>query len=314
MKKGKPLAPGDTIGIIAPASPERDLHKIQQGRVKLEALGFRVVLGDSCFDAYGGYLAGRPERRAQDVDRMFQDPDIDAILCLRGGYGTLHLLNILDYDGMAANPKLFIGYSDITALHAAIGQRAGLVTVHGPMLTSDIANDRFSEFSFTCLWRCITEWNPLGTLPNPPGDAIKCMVEGKVRGKIVGGNLSLIVATMGTPYELDTKDKLLFLEDVGEEPYHIDRMLTQLDLAGKLADAAGFIIGNWADCTSTDYPDGLTVIEVLKRTIVPYAKPTIYNVQAGHCNPALTLPLGVEATLDATHHRLTIEESVTAHG
>lgn len=309
MRKGKALTVGDTLGVVAPSSPPKDKASIDRGKEKLETLGFNVKLGPSCFETHGGYLAGTPDTRARDVNGMFQDPEVDAIMCLRGGYGTPQILHLLDYDLIAENPKLFIGYSDITALHTAIGQKSGLATVHGPMLASDIAGD-FSDFSMQSLLRTLTERSPLGELTNPPGEEIECLVGGMAQGKIVGGNLSLITATLGTPYELDTKDKILFLEDVGEEPYRVDRMLTQLALAGKLDDAAGFVIGDWSDCESKDYPDGFTVFDLLEKIMPPFGKPAIYNVKAGHCEPTLTIPFGVETTLDATRIKLTVEESV----
>lgn len=313
LKKGKALSPGDTIGIVAPSSPIKDEEMIYKGKMKLEALGFNVKLGSSCYETYGGYLAGLPEDRARDINDMFGNPEVDAIMCLRGGYGSPHILPLLNYALIAENPKLFIGYSDITAIHTALGQRAGLATVHGPMLASDIADD-FRDFSLHSLLGVLQGQGVLGELQNPPGEEIACLVPGVVQGKLVGGNLSLITATLGTPYELDTRAKLLFLEDVGEEPYRIDRMLTQLALAGKLDDAAGFVIGDWADCTSQHYTDGFTVIDLLTEIVTPYQKPTIYNVKAGHCEPTLTLPFGVDVTVDALQRKLIVEEGVTVHG
>lgn len=309
MIKGKALSAGDTIGIIAPASPAKGHQSMTRVQSQMEALGFNVVMAPSCFETYGDYLAGTARDRARDLNVMFQDPDIDAVMCLRGGYGTPQILDLLDYPSISANPKLFIGYSDITALHTAIGQKAGLATLHGPMAASDIAGD-FEDFSRRCLLRALTENTPLGKIGSPLDDPIECLVEGKAEGQLTGGNLTLIAATLGTPFEIDTKGKILFLEDVGEEPYRIDRMLIQLSLAGKLADAAGFVLGDWADCESREYPDGFTVLDLFTEIIAPYRKPTIYNVKAGHCEPKLTLPLGVEVHLDAGQKWLSIEESV----
>lgn len=308
MKKGRPLRRGDTIGVVAPASPATEAQ-VYLGKEKLEHLGFNVKLGESCFTDYGGYLAGTPEARSRDVNNMFLDPEVDAIMCLRGGYGTPQILQLLDYDCISSNPKLFIGYSDITAIHTAIRQKTELVTLHGPMLASDLAHD-FHDFSLRSLFKTVMQQSPLGQLENPEGKAINCLVSGRIQGQLVGGNLSLIAATLGTPYELDTKDKILFLEDVGEEPYRIDRMLTQLALARKLEEAAGFVLGDWTDCESTNYADGFTVFDLWEKMIAPFGKPTIYNVMAGHCKPTLTLPLGVDVTLDASNKQLIVEESV----
>lgn len=309
MIKGKALVAGDTIGIIAPASPAKNHQSMTLVQNRVEALGFDVVMAPSCFETYGDYLAGTAEDRARDLNVMFRDPEIDAIMCLRGGYGTPQILDLLDYPAIQENPKLFIGYSDITALHVALGQKAGLATLHGPMAASDIA-ESFGDFSRQGLLRACREGRPLGKIENPPDDPIECLVEGKAEGRLTGGNLSLIAATLGTPFEIDTKGKILFLEDVGEEPYRIDRMLMQLSLAGKLADAAGFVLGDWADCESREYPEGFTVLDLFTEIIVPYQKPVIYNVKAGHCEPKLTLPLGVEVQLDAGQKWLSVEESV----
>lgn len=310
MIKGRALTLGDTIGIIAPASPLPKPEIITRAKTAIEMLGFRVKLGQTCFERYGGYLAGAPDIRIEDIHHMFKDPEVDAIMCLRGGYGTMHLLPLLDYELIAENPKLFIGYSDITALHTAFRQKAGLMTLHGPMASSEIVGD-FDDYSKESLLRALTQNGRLGKVANPPGTRIECLVPGRATGKLVGGNLSLLAATIGTPYEIDTKDHILFLEDIGEEPYKIDRMLTQLDLANKLAEAAGFVIGDWTDCEAKDLPDSFTVMDLFERIVAPYGKPTIYNIKAGHTKPLMTLPLGVTVSLNATEKTLIIEESVT---
>ncbi len=308
MKKGKALEPGDTIGVIAPSSPKLEI--VPQAKAELEALGFRVKLGESCFQTYGGYLAGPRDLRAHDVNLMFADPDVDAIMCLRGGYGSPQILPMLDYKCIADHPKLFIGYSDITALHTALMQQAGLATLHGPMASSGIART-LDAYSRDCLLRAMTMREPLGPLRNPNGEELLGLVGGEACGPIVGGNLSLVASLMGTPYELDTRGKLLFLEDIGEEPYRVDRMLTQLALAGKFTDAAGIIIGTWTDCRTDKYPDGFDVLDIFHEIVVPFGKPTIWNLQAGHSTPNIALPFGVQAYLNASDGILVIEESVT---
>jgi muramoyltetrapeptide carboxypeptidase len=308
VKKGTALQLHDTIGLIAPASPGPK-ERLQKAKEKIEALGFKVKIGDSCYGTYGGYLTGTPEERVEDLHRMFADEEVNAVMCLRGGYGTPQLLPYLDFDLISRHPKLFIGYSDITALHIAFLQNAGLVTLHGPMGSSDFA-EGLDDFTIDSIMRALTEEQPLGEIVNPAGFPMHCMVEGKAGGAIVGGNLSLICALMGTPYELDTKGKLLFLEDVGEEPYRVDRMLTQLALAGKFEDAAGIIFGTWTDCEANKHPDGFSVEEVLTNIIKPYGKPTIFNVQAGHNLPMITLPFGVHASMDAAGRTLVVTESV----
>lgn len=307
MNKGKVLTEGDTVGVVAPSSPATE-EEVKRAKKDLASLGFKVVLGKSCYESYGGYLAGTPELRANDIHAMFKDHDIDAIMCLRGGYGTPQILDLLDFQIIKENPKLFIGYSDITALHISFQQSANLVTIHGPMASRGIAS--LHALSKRYLLNLLTDKSPLGEIMNPEDIELKSLVKGKVDGQIIGGNLSLIAATMGTPYEIDTKNKILFLEDVGEEPYRIDRMLTQLALGGKFSDAKGIVLGSWHGCDPVKYPACFTVIDLFKRIVEPYGKPTIYNLQSGHDDFNIALPLGVKATLDATNKRLTIHESV----
>lgn len=308
MIKPRRLKIGDQIGIIAPSSPAI-LERVSLAKRQVEDLGFYVKMGQSCYEQHG-YLSGNDELRANDLNRMFADPTVDGIMCLRGGYGTPRIIDKLDYNLIRENPKVFVGYSDITALHIAINQISGLVTFHGPMATSDIAGG-LDEFTKDYLLRAILQSEPLGRVDNPEGIKIECLVEGKARGLMVGGNLSLVTATLGTSYEINTFGKLLFLEEIGEQPYRVDRMLTQLALAGKFEEAAGIILGDWNDCESTDLEEGLSLREVFEEIIVPFNKPTIYNLKAGHCTPKVTIPLGVQAFLEANDGTLIIEESAT---
>lgn len=307
MLKGKKLKFGDTIGLTAPASPTK-AERVSMAIELIRELGFNVKVGKSCYEEYGGYLAGTPEKRAEELNEMFVDSEIDAILCLRGGYGTPQILPYLNYETIAQHPKLFIGYSDITALHTVLMQKCGLATVHGPMATSDLLDG--DDFTRTSLLRALMDPNPIGSVSNPEGEEILSLVDGIAEGELVGGNLCLIAALMGTPYELDTKGKILFLEDVGEEPFKVDRMLTQLALAGKLEDAAGIIFGTFTERESPNYSHGFDIDDVFKNIVAPIGKPAIYNLQAGHCNTKITLPFGVKAKLDATNRSLMIEESV----
>ena len=227
--KPKRLYPGDTIGVIAPASPG-DLELSMKGVEWLKQQGFRVELGKTAEQSLG-YLAGSDADRAADINAMFLSSKIDGIFCLRGGYGTMRLLDLLDYDAIQSHPKVFVGYSDITALHTSIGQRTGLVTFHGPMVASDMGKG-LSDYTWDSFYRALTISKPLGPILNPPIFLPpEFIVPGEVRGNLIGGNLSLIVSTLGTPYEIDTRGKILCLEEVGEVPYRIDRMLTQLSLA-----------------------------------------------------------------------------------
>jgi len=307
--KPRRLCPGDTIGVIAPASPG-DLELSMAGVRWLQERGFRVQLGRTVEQAQG-YLAGSDADRANDINSMFSSPEIDGIFCLRGGYGTMRLLDLLDYDGIRTHPKVFIGYSDITALHICIGQRTGLVTFHGPMVASDMGKG-LSQYTWDSLYQAITSPEPLGVVSNPPLSPPPMFIApGRAQGYLTGGNLSLVAGTLGTPYEINTRGKILCLEEVGEAPYRIDRMLTQLLLAGKLQDAAGIVLAACADCDDSDDPTGFTLEEVLQDRLGGLNKPVLYNLYFGHTPDKVTLPMGVMAALGNEIDGLVISERAT---
>ena len=307
MIKPKKLKLGDTIGIVAPGSPTTE-EKVEKAYEKLKEMGFKVKLGKSCYSKYG-YLAGRDELRAEDLNSMFRDTEVDGIICLRGGYGTIRILELLDYNLIRANPKVFVGYSDITAIHIAINQISNLVTFHGPMAASDLAGD-ISKFSLESLFNSILHEDFDGNLKNPTEELIT-INGGVAEGQIIGGNLSLITSTIGTPYEIDTKGKILFIEEIGEEPYRIDRMLNQLKLSNKLQEAEGIILGNFSNCMPEDPDMSLTLEEVIDDLIRPLNKPTLYNLQAGHCDPNITIPFGVRVRLNADRKEIVVLEKPT---
>lgn len=307
IKRPKPLKRGNTVGLVAPSSPTADYDIVRLSVERLMELGFSVSVGDSCYGEYG-YLSGKDDVRAGDINKMFADSSIHGIVCLKGGYGTPRILDKLDYEGIKDNPKVFVGYSDITALHIAFNQLCGIVTFHGPMAASDMV-EGFDDFSKEGFLKAVTSMQPLGELHNPGTETIGSLVKGKASGTIIGGNLSLIAATLGTPYEIDTKGKLLLIEDIDEEPYKIDRMLSQLRLAGKFEDCGGIIIGDWNNCVPKKQRASLTLEKVFEDIIVPAGKPTLYNLKAGHCCPKITVPFGVEAEIDADSCTLTLKES-----
>lgn len=308
MRYGKRLKQGDTIGFIAPSGAVRTEGAIERAVAEAERAGFRVKLGESCGKKYG-YLSGTDEVRARDVNRMFLDDEVDAIQCVRGGYGTTRMLDLLDYEAIAAHPKVFIGFSDITAMHIAMLQRADLVTFHGPMGVSDWT-EAMHPFSYDSMMRAIGAAEPMGELVNAPDYPVRGTVNpGCADGLLVGGNLTLITSLLGTPYELDTKDRILFIEEVGERTYCIDRMLTQLRLAGKFRDCAGVVFGDFTDCP-VEYPQfGLTIKEIIRDVVAPCGKPVMTGLQSGHCTPKLTLPLGVRCRMDARACALTVLEA-----
>ena len=301
----KKLRVGDTMGVIGPASPVREEGGVVRAVACLRELGFHVKQGESAAARYG-HLSGPDELRAADINAMFADPQVDAIVCTRGGYGTMRILDQIDYDVIRANPKIFLGFSDITALHIAFLNRSGLATFHGPMATrwQAIFED---DFSRDALCNAIMRAEPLGELHNAPGYAERKTVNpGTAEGILVGGNLSLIAGTIGTPYEIDTRDRIFFIEEVGERTYCVDRMLTQLRLAGKFRDCAGVVFGDFCDCP-VEYPEfGLTLEEVIRDIVKPCGKPVFTGLQAGHVTPTLTLPLGVRCRMDAQECTLTV--------
>jgi len=311
MLKPKALRPGDTLGFVAPSSPVKAADGVEKSVEAARALGFHVVVGASCRSAHG-YLAGDDRMRADDLNRMFQDDSIDGIVAIRGGYGAPRILDMLDYSLAAEHPKLLAGYSDITALHIAYGQKSGLVTVHAPMPSTEWIQDGYDEFTKRGLWRALTSARPLGPVENPPDCPVECLNGGMARGRLAGGNLSLIAALNGTPWEIDARGAILVLEDVGEYIDRLDRMLTTLRLSGKFDDCAGVVLGGFTDCRP-EYPDRcLTLRRMIEEVVLPSGKPVVSGYMIGHCSPKVTLPLGVMATLDADRCLLTVDEAALA--
>ncbi len=277
----------------------------------LGELGFDVTLGD-CVRRLRtrGYLSGSDEERGDELNEAFRDDEVEAVFCVTGGYGTPRMLPYVDYQLVKSKPKVFLGYSDITALHIALNEKSGMVTFHGPVIT-DMGSE-FTEYTERCFLRATATAEPLGEITNPvDGPIIKTITDGEARGKLIGGNISLMAATMGTPYEIDTKGKILFVEEVDDPPYLIDRNLTNLWLAGKLHDAAGIIVGEILRSKPREDEASLSVWEMLRDRIGSLGKPAVYGFCCGHGTHRLTLPIGVEARLDATHGKLWIEESAT---
>ena len=308
--KPRQLCPGDTIGVVAPAS-SGDWETALQGISWLKECGFQVKLGKTVNQITKGYLSGTDADRASDINDMFASPEIDGIVCLRGGYGTMRILDLLDYNIIKTHPKVFVGYSDITALHISIMQNTGLVTFHGPMVASDMDKD-LSAYTWDCFSRAVFSDQPLGLISNPPlFPAAKFIVPGTAQGYLTGGNLSLITATLGTPYEINTEGKILCLEDIGEAPYRIDRMLTQLLLADKLQVAAGIVFAVCADCDSVAEPPDYLVENVLLDRLGDLKMPVLCDLYFGHTTDKATLPLGVTATLGNKGRGLVITEAAT---
>jgi muramoyltetrapeptide carboxypeptidase len=298
---------GDTIGIVSPAGPIKR-EELERGIKIVESLGLRVKLGKHVFDKYG-YLAGKDTDRAADLNDMFKDNEVKGIICSRGGYGSGRIVELLDYEVIKQKPKVLLGYSDITYLHTAIRQRTGLITFHGPMVASDMGESDFAKLSYDLLQQFFIPQDVIYTTAISPLEAI---VHGKATGALVGGNLSLLTSTLGTPDEIDTKGKLLLLEDVAEPPYKIDSMLNQLKHAGKLEQAEGILIGDFTDCDANDPETSLSFDQVLVDYLTDLEKPVLKGFRIGHCNPNITVPLGTEATMDTKTKTLHVSAGVRA--
>ncbi len=307
MLKPKPLKKGGTIGLVgisgALQRPEERYGPMMEA---IDALGYKVIAADSCREVYG-YLSGTDESRARGLNQMFADDRVDAVVCMRGGYGVARMLDRVDFDIIRANPKILLGYSDITALHTAIHRKVGMVTFHGPMPST--CWPKFDDFTRESMLRALTCTSPLGLLKNPEGKTPRCVVPGVCEGQLVGGNLTLIASACGTPYALDVRDKVLLLEDIGEKIYRLDSMMTQLRQAGMFESCAGVVLGGFTNCT-VEYPDyALQLEDIIRDIIVPAGKPVLADMSIGHMDTKITVPLGVRCRLDAGAGTLEITEA-----
>jgi muramoyltetrapeptide carboxypeptidase len=295
------IQPGDTIGLMIPSSANWDPMEIDILLEALGVLGLKGRLGAHVHDRRG-YLAGRDEDRAADLNAMFKDPEVKAIHCIRGGWGAARLLPLIDFDAVARAPKALIGYSDITALLLSLHAKTGLVTFHGP--------NGASEWNRTNLeWLQRVTWQgEAATFANPKDteetivaseNRTRTITAGKARGRLLGGNLTVLTTMLGSPYVPDFTDAILFLEDVNEAPYRLDRMFVQLKLAGILDKVKGVV---WGTCSRCDPGEGfgsLTIPDVLDDHVKPLEAPAFYGSMFGHVRKQFTLPLGVEVELDA---------------
>jgi len=310
MKTIKPpmLRKGGTIGLVSPSGCPHSIN-IQRAIHRFREMGFKVWTDDIVRrTTRWGYLAGTDRERAESVNNAFRSPDVDAVFCTTGGYGAQRILPFLDYDAIRDNPKILVGYSDITALHHAIPLRTGLVTFHGP--TAGSVGGEFPEYSRKHLFRAIASDELIEEITNPvDGPIIKTVTGGRVTGELVGGNGSIISSLMGTPYELDMEGKVFFIENTRERPpWYVDRELTQLRLANKLQRCSGIIYGENLRTEPQDATLGQTMEEVIRDRVSDLGIPAIYDLCCGHGMYQCTLPIGVRATLDATNGKLIIEE------
>lgn len=309
--KPKALRQGDTIGIIAPASPFYYKSALARGVYELEQWGYNVKLGKYIYEQMG-YLAGSDEQRAHDVNEMFKDDEVDAIMVTGGGYGTARLVDKIDYDVIKKNPKIITGYSDITTLHIAIHQFTGLTTFHGPGLLR-LNREELTEYTKEQLLKAITTNETLGEIKRADERKwLHTFFPGEARGEIVGGNLALISASLGTEYEIDTKGKILFIEEWNMEPWQIDHFMNHLYNAGKLHDAVGIVFGECVNCipfNNIGFENSLTLEEIFEHFTQLVKKPAFYGLPLGHTNDLATIPIGAKAYVNATKRQLIIEES-----
>jgi len=310
---GRPLPEGGTIGVAAAASPYDARSELERGVEWWEARGYRVKLAPGVHER-DDYVAGDARRRADDLNALFEDPEVDVVQALQGGYGSAQTIPYLDFDLIASNPKPFVGYSDITALHIALRQRTGLATFYGVGLvgvgakeTTDFTRDRLES---------VLRGNATGEVPRDPDDPyVRAISGGKVTAPLVGGCLWLIAQTMGTPWEIELDGAIFFLEDYKAAPYYVDGMLTQLRHAGKLDKVAGVVVGDMEGCDfgdireASDWRASRSIEDVLDEHLAPLGVPVIYKLPLGHGKHLASLPLGVRCTLDADRRTLTVDES-----
>lgn len=300
---GPTLHPGDKVALVCASSTVPE-ERLAPAVAAVEALGLKPVVYPTCYyQNRHGNFAATDAQRAKDLQDAFLDDSIQGILSIRGGYGAGRLLPMLDWDKILPNPKFFSGYSDVTALHIPLNN-AGWVTYHTVMPSTEYYKD-VDAYSLSAL-KAALFGGLTGTLPMPEGHTGETICPGTAEGRLVGGNLSLVVASLGTPWEIDTRDKILFLEDVDEEPYRIDGMLTHLKNAGKLDDCAGIALGYWTDCVPKDDKPTLSLDDVLDEILGGVKKPVLKGLPCGHSLPAMALPLGANVRLDATNHTLEV--------
>lgn len=299
IQKPKKLNKKDVIGLISPASSPEELTRVEAGVKYLESMGYRVKVGANVGKNHG-YLAGTDQERVDDLHAMFKDKNIKAIFTLRGGYGAFRLLDKIDYRLIRNNPKIFVGYSEITSLQMAFLEKAGLITFAGPMVTVDLYNE-VSPYTEENFWATITSNKKLGKLQYPEDQKLPYLQKGMAAGRLIGGNLAVFAALLGTAYFPNLTGKILMLEDVGELPYRVDRMFNQLRLSGTLKKVKGIILGRFVDCYEHDLEKRtLTLGEVISDYVSTLKVPSIYTFPHGHIKDFVTIPFGLRVNMNAT--------------
>ena len=298
----KRLKIGDTIGLVAPASSVNK-DKLKSSIENLEKLGFKVKVGKSIENIWYSF-AGTDEERATDINNFFQDKDVDAIMCVRGGYGGIRMLSLLDYEVVRNNPKPFIGYSDVTSLHMAFFKKCNLKTFHGPMAVSNFSEEYNSD-TLDDFIKVMTS-NESYTIKNFY-EKIYFYNTLKGSGQLVGGNLAVLVSNLGTEFDLEYDNKILFLEDIGESTYKIDRMLWQLKNLGIFDKVSGIVLGDFKNCDKSS-EDDMSLQDVFYSHFKDLKKPVCYNLKSGHCTPMLTLEFGEILEIDGEKEQLIVKK------
>ena len=304
MQKPNALKIGDTVMIIAPSSPP-NIENVMKMKLKIEQEGLHVLIGKGVTEKRG-YLAGSDTNRVSDIHEAFSNSEVKAVLCATGGYGSGRLLQDIDFELIKNNPKIFWGYSDITALHIALQQNANLVTFHGPMMqecgASNVPPETIASFKQLL--------EPLSFTFTASDKNTYPAFSHSITAPMTGGNLTVLTSTIGTPYEVDTRGKILFIEDIQEEPYRIDRMINQLRLARKFEECKGVIFGDFKDCGPKKRQESLTIAEIVYDHIVPFGLPVLSGFPIGHCSPNYGVPFGVPATMNGVDQTLSFEPGV----
>lgn len=307
-EKGKIKPPalkvGDTVAITSPAGAVWDDIQVETFTTILKSLGFNVIHGKTLTEKFG-YFAGTDELRANEINELFANKNVKGIFCMKGGWGCARILDKIDYSLIEKNPKVLIGFSDITALLIAITTKTGLITFHGP-----VGNSGWNDFTKSVFNNVVTISKTYNFPENPASENKPIMINpGKANGELVGGNLTVLSSLIGTGYLPDWKNKILFLEEVKEEPYSIDRMLTQLKLSGALNSISGFVFGKCAKCLAEEPLKSFTFHEVLMQHIQSLGIPAFYGAMIGHIENKLTIPIGIKASMDAEKGTISLHEN-----
>lgn len=305
------LRKGDLISIVSPASAPLDASKVHHGARYFESLGYRVTISKNVFNV-SGYLAGTDQERAEDLNQAFADKNVKAIICSRGGYGTPRILDKIDYGIIKKNPKILVGYSDITALQLAIFKKTGLITFSGPMMAVEFGVEfgkKIDSFTEEKFFDMVTSVRKIGIVKSHREYRLSFRGKKKSKGRLLGGNLSLITSILGTEYAPDFFDSVLLLEEVSEEPYSIDRMFTQLRLPGVLQNISGLALGQFTNCAPEE-PDKphRTLEEILAKDVLSNGVASVSNIPYGHLPVKLTLPIGALVSVDPVKKKFSIDE------